>query len=330
MEAKLKGPGEILYHIHHNDWKGGIQLVQYGKPGSVGGAIRASFDPKWIPAVKPASLGKDDWFTLEVISDGPRLITKINNVITADVTLTAEQQKKWYKQGVISIGAGTNGEWTIRKIEIKELGESPARAAWSVVDSHKDSKVEHQDQRVTFTLPGKFRYMIATEFNRTTDAPRLMQTVEGDFDLQAKLMPLPKLPGNPSSGGGYGSIAAGLLLWLDDENFVTLFQTKSGNSDKGFVVVQGARDGKHYKLTPKFKSHPLADPMKPVYLRAERRGTQVRGFVSEDGVKWALIAEVTTEFPARISAGVCASINQTTGATVELSELSLKSVASVP
>ena len=85
-------------------------------------------------------------------------------------------------------------------------------------------------------------------------------------------------------------------------------------------------EGKHYKLTPKFKSLPLADATKPVYLRVERRGTQVKGFASKDGKKCSLVAEVTTRFPAKINAGVCAAINQTTGAQVELSELSLSAV----
>ncbi len=78
------------------------------------------------------------------------------------------------------------------------------------------------------------------------------------------------------TGPRSGSEQTGMIVYQDDENFITLANTIDGNGIIGLAVEQ---DG-----------HPLWYPTMAnqhmYYMRIERRGATYRGLFSSDGLKW--------------------------------------------
>ncbi len=94
------------------------------KTGSVWDAETIGFPPKSLWVNKQASLTKpDEWFTLEIIAQGNRFVTKVNGTRTADCL----DPRNHFESGHIALQVFsplTTVEF--RKIEIKELPASPS------------------------------------------------------------------------------------------------------------------------------------------------------------------------------------------------------------
>jgi hypothetical protein len=77
-------------------------------------------DAPFLALVKQPLVQPDEWFTLEIISQGGHRLVKVNGTITADV------DDEHFRRGHIALqNWGSDTVVQFRKIEIKELSPSP-------------------------------------------------------------------------------------------------------------------------------------------------------------------------------------------------------------
>lgn len=158
------------------------------------------------------------------------------------------------------------------------------------VDPAGDCKVVKRNGRVTITIPETHHNLNPTvKFGKNTDAPRILQTVEGDFDIQVKVGPFP-IPekGMSNNGGGHSYCAAGLLVWQDNRNFVRWF--RAANGDRGDVFVHGecwsdANPGPIY-YAPELSNRDRTMQNVTAHLRLTRRGDRMTFYRSQNGKSW--------------------------------------------
>jgi len=102
-----------------------------------------------------------------------------------------------------------------------------------------------------------------------TNAPRLLRSLTGDFDIRTKLSIEPV----------HTYQSAGLVMWIDGENFVWI-----GRSVGDVVGTNYVRNGSNSGLNPP------GDPYSKttVHLRMTRRGTRFATYYSESGTSWTM------------------------------------------
>ncbi len=100
----------------------------------------------------------------------------------------------------------------------------------------------------------------------TNSAPRIMQTVTGDFAVVTRVL------GTYTAAG----VHAGILVYIDDTHFMRV-EVRNTNA---FQI--GGKNG------PTFVSSSVAGsvPIAPVYLKMEKIGTSITGYWSSDGTTW--------------------------------------------
>ena len=135
-----------------------------------------------------------------------------------------------------------------------------------------------------------------------TNAPRMLREVDGDFRLQVKVcgdiqpMAAGSVPGRLSFQAG------GILLWSDEGNYVR-FERAAFNRD-GKITTYAAFES---RINGRAGGAPALDiPDKDAYLRLERRGNQLRAFVSTDGESWRLQQNIDIDLPPKVQVGVVA------------------------
>jgi DNA-binding SARP family transcriptional activator/tetratricopeptide (TPR) repeat protein/regulation of enolase protein 1 (concanavalin A-like superfamily) len=99
------------------------------------------------------------------------------------------------------------------------------------------------------------------------NAPRLLVPVDDDFVAETHV-----------TIGEEGAVAAGLLLWVSDHDYVRLERADVVNGDG---IQMEARVGGEYLLLGRGWLRPRS-----IWLRLERFGGQVRGLCSEDREQW--------------------------------------------
>lgn len=138
--------------------------------------------------------------------------------------------------------------------------------------------------------PGYLR-IVAPNGNRdlatfNKNAPRLLRSISGDFDIQTKLTI------NPFDG--YQS--AGLLMWFDDANFIWI-----GRSVGNVIGHNYVRNGTNEGLNPPQPDYSAAT----IHFRMVRQGSTFSTYYSQNGFSWVLTGSLTyTSTPSAVSAGV--------------------------
>jgi predicted ATPase/regulation of enolase protein 1 (concanavalin A-like superfamily) len=108
------------------------------------------------------------------------------------------------------------------------------------------------------------------------NAPRLVTTVRGDFVAQTRV----ELEQNTQ-------VLAGLLVWRDEHHFARLeLQYQSERWERPAVHLEACVGGKFQIIGRGQHEH------RPVWLRIERRGSEVRGLCSADGEQWLACGSV--------------------------------------
>lgn len=119
------------------------------------------------------------------------------------------------------------------------------------------------------------------------NAPRLLQTISGDFAVEVKV----KAASDDMPPGG------GLLIWQDEENFITCERGLNGREQ---VVLRGRAQGKYAY----FGRGMLASEV--LTLRLERVGDAISAYCSADGANWFTCGSVRLAAEDSVQVGICA------------------------
>jgi regulation of enolase protein 1 (concanavalin A-like superfamily) len=173
-----------------------------------------------------------------------------------------------------------------------------------VVNPDGDCKVTREKDKVTIAVPGTHHDLTFTEDTLKQNAPRILGDVKGDFTVQVKVRAYPLPQANTSSSGKVSFVSSGLLIWLDDKNFVRLDRAAEGASPSPFIWVERFQDGK--AVTQKL--HRADD--KDTWLRIISKDGALTFAVSEDSITWTDVHTEEMKLPEKVKVGVLA-INTT-------------------
>ncbi|HEX8297053.1 MAG TPA: hypothetical protein VF593_12175 [Chthoniobacteraceae bacterium] len=196
--------------------------------------------------------------------------------------------------------------------ESAETSEKAKRelAGWgTAVDPDDDCKFVLTEQALQISVPGSAHpHDLAAEIH-TTNAPRVLQPVQGDFTIQVEIDGRFAPGGESTKEGRTGYNGAGLVAMLDPENVVTLARAvlqREGEEAVPYANFEIRIAGKlqRFGLT---SDHPIPKEG-PVFLRLERRGSKIFGAVSADGITWDVLEpkEVPAAWPQELQTGVVA------------------------
>ena len=182
----------------------------------------------------------------------------------------------------------------------------------TVVDPAGDCKVAEKDGKVTITVPKTHHDLNPTPRFDNLLAPRVLQEVEGDFTAQVKVDVFPRPEAKTaSSKAGISFVAAGLLVWQDEKNFVRLLRAANGDRGDLFGHLEVYRDGKFAG-----GGYAMNIDDKVTHLKLSRKGDAFSFAVSPDGKEWTEIksreiAGGEIDMPKKLKVGVAAT-NATT------------------
>ena len=180
------------------------------------------------------------------------------------------------------------------------------------VDLTKQCRIDRSPSRAVITAPGSRPLNLLPLAGYNLDAPRLMEEVLGDFVVHVQVPPYER-PAANSSSRGQGKVsfrAAGLVVWIDEENLLRFERASVGEPSPGYAggapylhvehYIAGKRNRDELTLLPD-------DPAVATWLEIERRGEQLKLWVSVDGKEWQPWRTVfVPDLPGRVSIGVAA------------------------
>lgn len=147
------------------------------------------------------------------------------------------------------------------------------------VDPLGDCSVEESTGTLTITVPGSLH-----DLHTGMDAPRVVQEVSGDFVGQVciRKFALPSKNSWADQRAPVDFVSSGLLIYLDDKNFVRFERTGSVAEKGPRVTVWGKfyREGKDVA----YARHELPD--QDLYLKIERAGAKIQLAYSGDAKTW--------------------------------------------
>lgn len=191
------------------------------------------------------------------------------------------------------------------------LGEEPTlldlRGWGKALDPDGDCKFVVEKGRLTIGLPGT-DHSLSCERGQM-NSPRVLQEVEGDFIVQVKVsgtFPTGATSIVPNRRPFHG---AGLLLWQDEKNYIRLerAETMLEGKNMAYASFEDRKEGT-WGRRGDASGLPLTE-ITCTFLRLERRGGDVHGAVSPDGVHWSSLEPITVELPKKVSVGINAGSN---------------------
>lgn len=114
------------------------------------------------------------------------------------------------------------------------------------------------------------------------NAPRLLQTISGDFKITTKVDINPR----------YNYQGAGLLVWRDFYNYVSVQRT----------LVKGVNMG--YRINGIYGAIEIPYSISPVYLQINHSGSRFTGSYSQDGFNWINVSTVELPMATTLQAGL--------------------------
>lgn len=165
-----------------------------------------------------------------------------------------------------------------------------------VADPDGDCQFTARDGSVTITVPGTPHDLWPKQGK--TNAPRILQDVEGDFAVQVKVASTVK----PADG----FFRAGtLLVWQDDGTFVRFDSAGADRGASGYDFFCYLHVFKNADRTVNEQIRPLQDA--PTLLRVERQGGRViASFSQDDGRNWKAFSPKMSNLSQRLKVGVAA------------------------
>ncbi len=172
-------------------------------------------------------------------------------------------------------------------VTITAFGQDQIQGWGIALNPAKDCEFQATNGILTITVPGSSEpHDMSAELGSTT-APHVVRPVKGDFIVQVRVDG-DFAPGDDSTQGGRtGYTGAGLVAIADGRNYIRHERaTLHGEGDEPHpytnfeIRVDGEleRGGTTGDLP--------TENDKPTWLRLERRGQQLLGSMSQDGVNW--------------------------------------------
>jgi hypothetical protein len=208
---------------------------------------------------------------------------------------------------VAFIGAAcllVNGQESVKSQETKR--EIPG---WgTVTDPDNDCTFFVAEDALLINVPGSRPHDLAADIG-TTNAPRVLQSVRGDFTIQVRVEGRFAPGGESTQEGRTGYNGAAIVALVDAQNVVTLARAVLQSPGKKAVPYLNfeIRVAGELQRIGDTGDHPLPKEG-PVFLRLERRGSKFIADVSRDGIAWDILEpkEVPAGWPNELQTGVAA------------------------
>lgn len=154
------------------------------------------------------------------------------------------------------------------------------------------ASLERAYDHAVIDVPGSQPFWLQPLPNGNLDAPRLLQEIEGDFEVSVAIPPYERpLTGTESRPEGNGSArGAGLLVWKDEKTFARFELSSLGEQEQGAPFlhahwyVEGSPKGDERESPPDEKGSQISGPM---MLKIHRWGNQLQLAWSRDGLTWS-------------------------------------------
>jgi hypothetical protein len=177
----------------------------------------------------------------------------------------------------------------------------------TAVDPDHDCTFFLAEDALSISVPGSHPHDLAAEIH-STNAPRVLQSVRGDFTIQVRVEGR-FAPGDESTQPGRtGYNGAAVVAMSDAENTVTLARAvlQRGEEAEPYANFEIRVDGELQRIGLT-GDHPLPKAG-PVFLRLERRGSKFLGAVSADGMSWDVLGakQIPEEWPKELQTGIAA------------------------
>ncbi|HEX5444546.1 MAG TPA: DUF1349 domain-containing protein, partial [Pirellulales bacterium] len=189
----------------------------------------------------------------------------------------------------------------------------------TIIDPLGDCTIKREKQKLVITAPGGTHDLNLLVGGMT--APRVLQPLEGDFDVTVKVTS-DFNPGHNSPAFNTRPFnSAGLLVWQDKKNYLRLERNKWWAEEGGAYacyppLIEGYRNGVFLETNPL----PTWDRFfrgKSTWLRLERRGESFTASYSHDGEKWSQAKQIKMELAKQLRVGVVAVNTSANDLTVE-------------
>ncbi|MDB6131955.1 MAG: hypothetical protein JWM59_198 [Verrucomicrobiales bacterium] len=186
-----------------------------------------------------------------------------------------------------------------------------------------------KDGKLTITVPGSDKaHDLSAELENLT-APRVLQPLIGDFRIQVKVEGEFQPGGESTQEGRTGYTGAGLVIFADSRNYVRIerasLETGGTRGPRPYINFEIRVDGQLKNIGSTGDTPTLAG--KPTWLRIERKGREVFGSMSQDGVTWTPGNSKVLESPSwttnTVLAGVAAISTSKKTFTPVYSELTI-------
>lgn len=170
-----------------------------------------------------------------------------------------------------------------------------------IIDPNGDCQIKADGDQVLFTVNGP--HDLSVELSSPVTAPRILQEVEGDFIAQVQVSGVfrPREPSTVATRRAY--TGAGLLLWLDEKNYVRL-EHAAVEVDGQVYDYLGFEQRKGGKFEMAYTQ--LGLQADAVDIRLERRAGKLYGLVSYDRQQWVGYPPLEVELPKKLQIGVAA------------------------
>ena len=193
-----------------------------------------------------------------------------------------------------------------------------------VVDPDGDCKVKEEKGKLTITVPDTLHNLNPAI---ASNAPRVLQEVEGDFVATVKVTGEFKPGQKATKPTGYPFNGAGLLIWKDDKNCVRLERNIWWMPDQGMhacypPLLEYYKDGVYQNTNPPGTTDEFFKG-RSTYVRLERKGDKVAASYSHDGKEWMAVKEITVDLPKKVHVGVAAVNSSDKPFTVEFEDFKI-------
>lgn len=189
-----------------------------------------------------------------------------------------------------------------------------------VIDPDGDCRIGLVEGKATISIPGT-KHDLSVESGKM-NCPRVLRNIRGDFIAQVKVLGNVRHAGNRTSDQYLAYHGGGLLLWQDGNTYLRLERAAIVDQHGSPVHYANFELRKNGKRAETEKSSVMI-PDKNTYVRLERRGGNVFGSVSHDGIHWYSYDPIKVELNKDLKLGIIAVNTSTEPFKVEFAEWEL-------
>lgn len=200
-----------------------------------------------------------------------------------------------------------------------------------LIDPDGDCTIRLDGTALVVEVPGAPHVLRAYPHPR--NAPRVLRDIESNWTATVKVTASFD-PGASQSGSAAEppTQSAGLVLWLDDLNFIRLVRhaqpSDEGDDTHQTVLFEYWKDGQ--------RQTPPPDPTDPAlegaeaWLRLTRHIDKVKAEFSADGETWTELKTITARFPSRLRLGPVVTTTSSIPLTARFEDFEFKFIPLYP